>query len=94
VADSVKSLKKGILDKWHPESDNTHGFQSARQIITSYWIVTMTTYFGNVVHVETPHNTAEALIVVSTAHATVETKSSSDDSLARKQYSSLMLMED
>jgi hypothetical protein len=41
--------------------------------------------FGNVlVHVETPHNTAEASIVVSTAHATVVTASSSDDSLARK----------
>jgi hypothetical protein len=54
----------------------------------------MTTYFGNVVHVETPHNTAQASIVVSTAHAMVETTYSSDDSLARKQNSSLMLMED
>jgi hypothetical protein len=54
----------------------------------------MTTYFGNVVHVETPHNTAKASIVVSTPHATVEMTSSSDDFLARKQYSSLMLMED
>jgi hypothetical protein len=44
----------------------------------------MTTYFGNVVHVETPHNTAEISIVVSTAHASVETTSSSDDSLARE----------
>jgi hypothetical protein len=43
---------------------------------------------------ETPHNTAEASIVVSTAHALVETTSSYDDSLARKQYSSQMLMED
>ena len=54
----------------------------------------MTIYFGNVVHVETPPNTAEASVIVSTAHATVETTSLSDDSLARKQYSSLMLMED
>jgi hypothetical protein len=54
----------------------------------------MTTYFANVVHVKTPHNTAETLIVVSTAHATVEMRSSSDDSLAKKRYSSLMLMED
>jgi hypothetical protein len=44
----------------------------------------MTTYFlGNVVHVETPPNTSEASIVVTTAHATVETASSSDDCLAR-----------
>ena len=50
---------------------------------------------SNVLHVEeTPHNTAEASIVVSTAHALVETTSSYDDSLARKQYSSQMLMED
>jgi hypothetical protein len=82
----------------------------------------MTTYFGNVVHVETPHNTqhtahstqhtahstqhtthntqhtthntAEISIVVSTARAMVESTSSSDDSLARKRHSSLMLMVD
>jgi hypothetical protein len=94
VVDLVKTLKIGILEKRNPKFDNTHGLQSARRIITSYRFVTMTTYFGNVVHVETPHNTAEALIFVSTVHATVETTSSSNDSLARKQYSSLMLMED
>jgi hypothetical protein len=87
-------LKIGILEKWNHESDNTLGFQSASQIITSYEIVTITTYFGNVVHVETPHSAAVALIVVSTAHATVKTTSSSDDSLARKRYSSLKSMED
>jgi hypothetical protein len=55
----------------------------------------MTTYFGNAVHMETPHkNTTEASHVVSTAHAIVETTSSSDDSLARKKYFSWMLMED
>ena len=37
-----------------------------------------------------PHNTALASIVVSTAHATEETTSSSDDSLARKARSYLM----
>jgi hypothetical protein len=57
-------------------------------------MVTTTTYFGNVVHVQTPHHTAETSIVVSTTHATVETKSSSDDSLARERYSSVTLMED
>jgi hypothetical protein len=46
------------------------------------------------VHAETPHNTTETSIVVSAAHATVEMTSSSDDSLARKQHSSLMSMED
>jgi hypothetical protein len=94
VVNLVKSLEKGILEKWNPKSDNTHEFQSARRIITSYRIVTMMTYFGNVAHVETPHNTAEASIVISTVHATVETTSSFDDSLARKQYSSLMSAED
>jgi hypothetical protein len=55
----------------------------------------MTTYFGNVVHMETPHNTAEALIImICTVHTMVETTPSSNDSLARKLYSSLMLMED
>jgi hypothetical protein len=54
----------------------------------------MTMFFGNVVHVKTPHNIAQASIVVSKAHATIETTSSSDDSLARKQYSHLMSMED
>ena len=63
----------GIREKRNPKSeDNTLGFQQARQIITSYWIVTMTMYFGNVVHVETKHNTAETSIVVSMAHAMVE----------------------
>ena len=89
MVDLVKSLKKGILGKRNPKSDNTHGFLSARGIITSYRIVTMTTYFGNA-----PHNTTKASIVVSTPHAKVEKTSSSDDFLARKQYSSLMLMED
>jgi hypothetical protein len=53
----------------------------------------MVTFFY-VLHVETPHNIAKALIVVSMAHAVVEMTSSSDDSLARKQYSFLMAMED
>jgi hypothetical protein len=44
--------------------------------------------FCDVLHVETPHNTAVTSIVVSTAHATVETTSSSDDYLTRKRYSS------
>jgi hypothetical protein len=47
----------------------------------------MTKFSCNVVHVETPHNIAQASIVVSTAHATVETTSSYNDSLVRKQYS-------
>jgi hypothetical protein len=54
----------------------------------------MTTLFCDVRHVETPQNTAVTSIVVSTAHATVETTSSSDDYLARKRYSSMMSMED
>ena len=40
--------------------------------------------FCNVAHVEPPHNTAQAYIVVSTAHTMVETTSSSDDFLVRK----------
>jgi hypothetical protein len=44
--------------------------------------------------VESPRNTAEASIVISTAHAMGATTSSSDDHLARKQYSFLMSMED
>ncbi len=44
----------------------------------------MTTFFCDVVHVETPHNIVQASIVISTAHATVETTFSSDDSLASK----------
>jgi hypothetical protein len=48
----------------------------------------MTTLFCDFLHVETPHNTAVTSIVVS-AHATVETTSSSDDYLARKRYSSI-----
>jgi hypothetical protein len=54
----------------------------------------MTTFFCDVLHVETPHNNAEASIDVSTAQAMEETTSSSDDSLARKRYFSLMSMED
>ena len=50
----------------------------------------MTTFFCNVVHAEPPYNTAQASILVSTSHATVETTSSPDDSLARKPHSCLM----
>ena len=64
-------------------------FQSARRINTSNQNLMMTTLFCDVLHVETPHNTAVTSIVVSTAHATVETTSSSDDYLARKRYSSI-----
>jgi hypothetical protein len=50
----------------------------------------MTTCFCDVVHVKTPHNT-----IVFTAHALIERRTSSSvESLARKQYSSLMPMED
>lgn len=45
-------------------------------------------HFGNVVpHVEIPHSTAQASIIDSTAHATVETTSSSNNSLLRKPCS-------
>jgi hypothetical protein len=54
----------------------------------------MTTHFGNVDHLGTPHNIAEASIVLSTEDATVEMTYSSDDSLEKKRYSSLMSMED
>jgi hypothetical protein len=51
--------------------------------------------FCDVLHAKTPHNTAGTSIIVSMAHAMVETTSSSDNSLARKQYSSLLMsMED
>jgi hypothetical protein len=83
VANLVKSLKRGILEKRNPKSDNTQGFQSARRMITSYRIVTMTTHFGNVDHLGTPHNIAEASIVLSTEDATVEMTYSSDDSLEK-----------
>jgi hypothetical protein len=49
----------------------------------------MMTFFS-VPQVEPPHNTTQASIVVSTFHATVETTSSYDDSLARKPRSCLM----
>ena len=44
----------------------------------------------NVPHVEPLNNTTQASMVVSTLHATVETTSSSDDSLARKPCSCLL----
>ena len=42
--------------------------------------------FWNVSHVEPTHNTIEASVVVSTAHATIETTSLSDDSLVRNPH--------
>ena len=67
--------------------------RSVRWIFTSNRNLT-TTCFWDVLHVETPHNTAKASYVVSTAQAMVETTSSCNDSLVRKRYSSLMSMED
>jgi hypothetical protein len=44
--------------------------------------------FCNVVYVEPPRNTAEALIIVSTAHTTVETTVASEKNSAQKSNSS------
>jgi hypothetical protein len=50
--------------------------------VKNYHVESEFDFFGDVLHVETSHKTAEASIVVSTAHAMVKTTYSCDDSLA------------